>query len=117
MDPVIELRSEMRLKKRFRFDSWLIIGVAALGIFGLGLWLGERTASQPDISRRQAYAVAVEVMLKCDEMFVPGPLNLTGMNRKQQKMAVEAQQLANEKCQEVMKVAKESGYRVREKKK
>ena len=104
MDPVIELRSEMRLKKRFWFDSWLIIGVAALGIFGLGLWIGERSASQPEINRRQAYGVAVEVVMRCEELFI------------RNKATKYEKKLASDKCQEIFNVALESGYRVREKK-
>ena len=105
MDSPIELSPKMRRKRPFRLDTWLIIGVVAVGIFGLGLWIGERTASQPEINRRQAYGVAVEVVMRCEELFI------------RNKATKYEKKLASDKCQEIFNATLESGYRVREKKK
>ena len=103
MEGIIDLHPKMRVSKSWR-DFWLIIVFVGTGIFGLGLWTGKRITTPQELNRRQAEQVAVEVMMRCEEVFI------------RNKSTPFEKRLANKKCQEIFNVALDAGFRVREKK-
>ena len=97
MNHIIELRSEMRVR---RIDRAIVFAIAAVSFFFAGFMAGYQFKNLPDLNRREAWAVAVEIDKKCREMFY--------MERRSL--------LAVAKCQEVFDVALNAIYTAREKK-
>lgn len=105
MEPVIELRSEMRVRPKW--IDWLLLAFGPVFIFSsgfyIGSWLSNPTISS-ELNRQEAQDVATDVFIKCDELFIPHGKNLY------------VTQLSNDKCQELFNIALDSGWKKREKK-
>ena|SRR3990167_3772669 len=106
MDPVMKLRSEMRVRPKYRLAlfcliaPWILMGIG----FGIGYWLGSPRLVSSELNRQAAYSVAVEVFKECDKLFVP------------EGKSEWATQTAMRRCDRLLNIALDSGYRAREKK-
>lgn len=97
----IELRSEMRVKSRYRLGLFLII--APWLLIGLGYWLGSPTVSS-ELNRQEAFNIAVEISNKCDTLFIPAG--------KGEKITIQF----IEKCRQLHDLVMELTYRAKSEK-
>ena len=109
MEPIIELRSEMRVRPWAKYrlglfiliSPWILIGIG----FGIGYWIGSPRLVSSELNRQAAQNVAYDVFKKCDQLFIP------------EGKSEYVTRIANRKCTELFNIALDSGYRAREKKK
>ena len=101
MEPVIELRSEMRVRP---WKLWAGCVLLTGLVFVSGLWIGRSLVNPSELNRQEAESVAYDVFQECDKQFIPHGKDLWST------------QMANEKCQKLFNFALDSGGKKREKK-
>lgn len=67
MKPVIELRSDMRVKTRY--GLWFARVFTAGAMFVSGLWIGQGLVKSTELNKQESFAVGVDVYDECRRTF------------------------------------------------